>query len=382
MKRMNHVHAFFLLLVFQFSGLCAQEVYKGVVLDAATDKPIPYVNIGIVNRGIGTVSNEQGVFYLSLASDNITDEAIIQFSSLGYQKIEMSVSNARYVLNEFTNIKMRPANIVLNEVVVSDTDLVPITDYVGYRAFDEGSFGYWKDVDALGGELATRIVANKTSRKLESLSFEVLQNSSDSLLLRVNVYDIKKNQYLPNENLNRSNENILFTLRKSDLVAKIDLSPYNIRVEDDFYISLELVKRFSETPIELVLAASESEAGSYRRYASQGKWEKISDLNMAFYVETSVMVNQKKAKRYEAKLAKAELDRNMVSGYTLFGGRMISEVAVYNKRTKESTISDEKGRYAIHADKNDVLYFTKPGHKTVFIKIGKQQFANAILPME
>jgi len=103
---------------------------------------------------------------------------------------------------------------------------------------------------------------------------------------------------------------------------------------------------------------------------------------MAFYVETSVMVNQKKARRYEAKLAKTKLERNMISGYTLFGGRMISEVAVYNKRTKESTISDEKGRYAIHADKNDILYFTKPGHKTVFIKIGKQQFANAILPLQ
>ena len=373
---------FFILMGIHLNELVAQDVYKGVVLDEVTQQPIPYVNIGIVDKGIGTVSDEEGIFYLSLASDKITEEAILQFSSLGYQKIEMSVSNSRYVLNEFPNIKMRPATIELNEVVVSDTDLVPITDYVGYQNTDEGSFGYWKDVDALGGELATRIVANKTPRKLESLAFEVLQNSSDSLLLRVNVYDIKKNQYLPNENLNRSNENILFTLRKSDLTAKIDLAPYNISVEDDFFISLELVQRFSETPIELVLAASDSEAGSYRRYASQGKWEKISDLNMAFYVETSILVNQKKAKRYEAKLTKAALDRNMVSGYTLFGGRMIPDVTVYNKRTKESTISDEKGRYAIHADKNDILYFTKSGHKTVFIKIGKQQFANAILPME
>lgn len=382
MKMLKYLLFFLTILGVNVEELSAQDLYKGVVIDAANKKPIPFVNIGIVDKGIGTVSDEEGLFYLSFDTDKLTDEAVIQFSSLGYQKIEMSLSNARYVLTEFSKIEMRPANIILNEVIVSDTDLVPITDYVGYRNADESSFGYWKDVDALGGELATRIVANKTPRKLESLSFEVLQNSSDSLLLRVNVYDIKNNQYLPNENLNRSNENILFTLRKSDLVAKIDLSPYNIRVEDDFYVSLELVQRFDETPIELVLAASDSEAGSYRRYASQGKWEKISDLNMAFYIETAVMVNQKKARRYEAKLAKTKLERNMISGYTLFGGRMISEVAVYNKRTKKSTISDEKGRYAIHADKNDILYFTKPGHKTVFIKIGKQQFANAILPLQ
>ena len=65
-------------------------------MDAKTNEPIPYVNIGIVDKGVGTVSDEEGVFYLAFEDDE--DEILmmefVQFSSLGYQKIEMKVSNA------------------------------------------------------------------------------------------------------------------------------------------------------------------------------------------------------------------------------------------------------------------------------------------------
>jgi len=62
------------------------------------------------------------------------------------------------------------------------------------------------------------------------------------------------------------------------LIVKIDLDPYDIYVEDDFYVSLELVKRFNDQPIGLVLAASDGQAGSFRRYASQGTWGKKSRM--------------------------------------------------------------------------------------------------------
>lgn len=37
---------------------------KGLIVDSETEKTIEYVNIGISNKGVGTVSNENGLFSL------------------------------------------------------------------------------------------------------------------------------------------------------------------------------------------------------------------------------------------------------------------------------------------------------------------------------
>lgn len=372
--------AFIVLMMHCF--VFGQKDYKGVVVNARTNEPIPFVNIGIVGKGVGTVSDEDGLFHLYIDENKIASTENIQFSSLGYQTIVLPVANVLYLLNEYLKIELTPSEIVLNEVVVSNKDKVPVVKSVGYRNTGEGNFGYWKDNDALGGELATRIVTFKERRKLKSLEFEILENLSDSLRLRVNFYDVATGSEKPYNNLNTSSRNILYTLHKNERIVKIDLEPFDIYIENDFYASLELVKRYDDKPIALVLAASDGKAGSYRRYVSQGAWEKISDVNMAFYVETLNMVSQKKAKKQEEKARKAQLELNMVSGFTVYNGRMIPGVEVFNKRTKQVVSSNSAGRYVIHANKNDVLYFSKSGYKQVYIEIGKQQFANAIMQLE
>ena len=41
-----------------------QYTLSSEVVDSATGKPIPYVNVGVVKKGIGTVTDENG--FLSL----------------------------------------------------------------------------------------------------------------------------------------------------------------------------------------------------------------------------------------------------------------------------------------------------------------------------
>ena len=106
-------------------------------------------------------------------------------------------------------------------------------------------------------------------------------------------------------------------MKRHELIVKVDLDPYEIYVEDDFFISLELVRQYSARPVALVLAASSNGAGSYRRYASQDSWNKISDLNMAFYVETALFVSQKKAAKREKRHDKKERELKMLSGFTI-----------------------------------------------------------------
>jgi hypothetical protein len=292
----------------------------------------------------------------------------------------MMVSNVKYILNEFSKIEMRPADIVLNEVVVTNVSQVPVKEYIGYRNNGQKIFGYWKEEIALGAELSTKIRSGKGKRKLKSLEFEVWENPSDSLLLRINIYDNDGVVGRPKTNLNISQKNILYTLKKEVSLVNIDLSPFDIYVDGDFFVSLELLKLYGDEELALVLAAADSDEGSYRKYASQDKWHKISDTNMAYYLETSKWVPQKKARKIEAKLAQAKLEQRKISGFTIFSGRMLPEVTVLNNRTKETVTSNEEGRYSIHADKKDVLFFSKKGYKRLFVEIDKKDFVN--IPMQ
>lgn len=75
-------------------SVCGQDTYKGLVVNEVSKQPIPFVNIGVQSKRTGTVSDEKGIFYLYLDETKIQSTDIVQFSSLGYQTIEMSVSNA------------------------------------------------------------------------------------------------------------------------------------------------------------------------------------------------------------------------------------------------------------------------------------------------
>ncbi|GGD74669.1 hypothetical protein GCM10011412_10440 [Maribacter cobaltidurans] len=353
----------------------AQQEVTGIIIDKKTKETIPFVNIGVLKKGVGTTSDESGNFNFMIPKE-ISQSEIVQISSLGYQTVKIPISQLTNGVDGQSIISMSPENIVLNEVEVYGNDLVQVSDYIGYRNYSPDNFGYWKDNMALGAEMATRIVTDKEKRKLISLEFEVLANPSDSLLLRVNVY---RDGDIPGANLNGSQKNILHTLKKHELIVKVDLEPYEIYVSDDFFVSLELVQQYDKNPVALVLAASSNNQGSYIRYASQDGWEKISDLNMAFYLETALLVTQKEAAKREKRLDKKERELKMLSGFTIYDRQMISNVNVYNKRTKEMTISDQTGRYQIHAKKNDIIFFTKPGFENTALKINDQQFANALM---
>lgn len=371
-----------LLLLSSYSSF-AQLNYKGQILDAKTQEPLPYVNIGIVGKGVGTVTDEEGLFYLAIDTSKFEGTDIIQISSLGYKTVEISVGQISSRAAEFPKILMQPSDFVLDEVVLLSDALVPITEFLGYRNYGEKNFGYWNKNIALGGELSTKVKALKGRRQLNSLEFEVWENPSDSVLIRVNIYDLGGGLLgAPGSNLNKSQKNILHTLPKGKNVIKIDLNPYELYVEDDFFVSLELLKVYGDKELGLVLAASGREGSSFRKYASQGEWEFVSDLHMAYYLETSPYVTQKKAKRYEKKVERVRAKKETLSGFAIFRGKMIAGVTVQNERTKETVQTDESGRYVIEAEKKDIILFSKKGYKTMVLRVSDDQFANAILKLE
>ncbi|MEX0275115.1 MAG: carboxypeptidase-like regulatory domain-containing protein [Flavobacteriaceae bacterium] len=368
-----------LLILASLTPIQAQHDFKGMVIDAKTGNPIPYVNIGIVEKGIGTVSDEDGLFHLYFDKAQMDPTDQVLFSSLGYRSLKIPVSSLPLAHNEYTTYKMEPHTTALSEVVVTNKKGRFIPDFIGYRNFGEETFGYWKNNMALGGELATHIVAKSGLRRLDSLQFEVFHNPSDSLLLRVNVYDGDGRMGGPGTNLNTSGKNILLTLGRMDKVVWVNLRPFDIYVKNNFMVSLELVKVYGEGELGLVLAGAMNQYGSYRKYVSQGKWERIANQNMAYSLKTSLMVSEKMASRYETKKARKKQKLRTVSGFAIMKGHMVSKVEVRNNRTKEIVWTDEKGRYRIAANKGDLLLFSKEGLKTMAVKVTHKPTANVVM---
>ena len=377
---MKGVKVLFLIWILLPCIASAQNDYKGRVLDAITNAPIPYVNIGIVDKGIGTVSDEEGLFHLPLNIPDLSPDEKILFSSLGYQSIEVFVRDIELVYNEYPVIQLKPEIVALNEVVVTNVKGEFVDESIGYKNKGETIFGYWKDNVALGGQLATRIRVRKGLRKLHELGFEIWSSTSDSVLVRINVYDLN-GKGMPGNNLNTSNENILYTIKKGQQFADVDLRPFSVFVKDDFIVSLELLKVYGGQELGLVMAAIKFDTNSYRRFASQDEWEVVPNSAMAFYLKSSVMVSKKAAERITRRNEKKKQALPMVSGFSIHRGQMITDVGIRNLRTKEVVYTDDKGRYSIHAARKDVLCFEKPGYESRCYEIGKKPTLNAQLKL-
>jgi len=106
--------SFFFLLSF-ISGFLIQAqktTISGRVIDAETNEPIPYVNIGFQHSLVGTISENDGSFYL--ITTKATDTLII--SSLGYEVLHLNI-----LIGQEQNlyIKLVPKSISLEAVVVT-----------------------------------------------------------------------------------------------------------------------------------------------------------------------------------------------------------------------------------------------------------------------
>ncbi|WP_127019847.1 carboxypeptidase-like regulatory domain-containing protein [Flagellimonas beolgyonensis] len=368
-RLLHNIGLFFVFVFFQFAYSQVEQEIRGTVLDETTGLPIPFVNIGILAESIGTVSNENGNFHL-IFEKNIPSDAIVQISSIGYSTKKFDL--AKLTGSGFTKIYLQPDITVLNEVVVSSERSSKL-ERVGYLYDSNLKLGYWKGNGSLGGELVTKIKVNKQPRTLNQFHFLVKGNTSDSLLMRVNVYE--GNSMVPEKKLNRSN--IFHTIKVKEGEEVVDLRSHGIFVQDDFMIGLELLKVYGGGEIGLVLAATSTPGTSYRRYASQGEWERFRGDAMTFSVETSVLLQVDDVSTLRKEKTLAALDHSIdntnplehltkvnasvfkeITGFVFHEGEPVSNVAVQVAGMGKSTITDAYGRYVIMAKVGDKINYS------------------------
>lgn len=102
MKKTTLISVLFFISTFSFSQI------EGIVLDSATKKPIPYVNIWLEDENNGTTSDKNGKFALNEAKFSRT----IVLSAIGYEKKKVVYKE------QFNTIKLVQQDIELSEVVI------------------------------------------------------------------------------------------------------------------------------------------------------------------------------------------------------------------------------------------------------------------------
>lgn len=277
-----------LTLFFNSSIINSQEIIVGKVIDNKTNSVISYVNIGVPNKSVGTVTNSIGRFKLKL-TDKINLNDKIVFSCIGFKTQTHIVSN---LLNKDNIIELEEEIITLDEVVlvkkrVKIKKLGRKGKGIGLMHWNFYSFQD-KDVDDwLSKEVGQKFRIKKDAY-LNKLNFNITGNQFKLLKFRLNIYSIKNG--IPNELIN--DRDILFTIPNGYLGwLSVDLKPYDIFLKkelEEVAVTIQWVesqKKDNNSKYFSISAAMGTNNKLFYRDRAMDKWKR-KKIKLSFYIET------------------------------------------------------------------------------------------------
>jgi CarboxypepD_reg-like domain len=251
------------LLIFIFIVPCKllSQTQKGRVL-SVNNAGIGYVNIGIIGKNVGTVSDQDGYFTIRL--DDKYNNDSLRFSMIGYESKTFQVGRFKtdsvktvflnskvYSFSEVKIIYHRPRKIRLGTPVFSN-DLRS-----GFSNND------------LGSELGIKVDV-KGHVILKNINLNVAVCTYDSVTYRLNIYrSVNATEY---KNILTEPIYISFSKDKINKVVTFDLSKYSIIISGNALITLELYKNLGEG--SLLFHTSFFTDTTYHKKTSEGKWSK------------------------------------------------------------------------------------------------------------
>lgn len=234
-----------------------------------------YVNIGIKNKDIGTVSDKNGNFSLILSQQNKPDS--LSFSYLGYKELTLKITeivksnDTEFILHE------KPSSLDEVSLVSKKTKEKKLgtKSYVGFVA---GYIRVNNDKNNNIQEFAKKLKIKKPSRVLD-LNIALFNVNIDSAKFRVNFYSIKDN--LPFEKIGY--QNIIIEKQIIEGWNKFDIEKFDLKFEKPVFITLEyLPKEYNEQ--DPFRYSGQIFGRSITRSSSLGNWNMKKGLRMAMYV--------------------------------------------------------------------------------------------------
>ena len=255
--------------------LNAQYILQGRIIDALTKEPLPFVNIGVLKKELGTVSNEDGFFFLEVP--DVFAKETLRFSMIGFDERDFQVADLEAILLSNNTLVLAEQTTFLEEVVLTaekkwDTRVSgnATTSKLLITGFTSNQ---------LGNEIALFVKVKKTPAYIEGIQFSVVENIYPEVRFRVNVYSSEYR--FPDENILK--ENIFVTLKQSEGIISVDLKEYDILVDDDVFISLEWIDEDLGSE-GLWFSAGVFGKSIYARSTSQAEWKKQRGLSLGMSV--------------------------------------------------------------------------------------------------
>lgn len=253
---------FFFFLLFAPEVVFCQLFEGRVIVHEDNNSGVAYVNVGIIGKNVGTVTDQSGNFSIYL--DKIYDKDSIRFSMIGYESRSFLVR--AFKDNAIKTIYLGPKSYSLTEVKITYHKAreirlgIPVTSEALKSGFAENNLG-----SELGVMLKTR-----GKVKLEDINLNVATCTYDSVTYRLNIYQtIDEIEY---KNILTQPIYISFSKDKIDKPITLALGKYSIIVEGDILVTLELYKDLGEG--KLLFYTQYFISYTYHKKTSEGKWTK------------------------------------------------------------------------------------------------------------
>lgn len=228
------------LLVFAGFNAFPQVQISGVVINEKDKTPIPYVAIGMLYTTVGTISELDGSFEITIPQELVARELL--FSALGFERKNIFLADYKGEGNKIT-ISLKEKILVLDEVTVKGKAKLRRFEF-GNREFDGGSmYAHTQSAGSAMVMLVDNSFPNYSAFKfpayLDKVFLRIINNTFGEFKLRLRLYLVDSITGKPGRDMLEKDVIIHDKIRNGWL--ELTLSEHNIRVNGPFFIGFEWI---------------------------------------------------------------------------------------------------------------------------------------------
>ena len=272
----------FFLFICSFNFVYSQNItVTGKVTDSLKT-PLKYANVGVLNKYVGTVTNDKGIFKFNINNSMINDT--LRISSLGYESEDILIKNI--ISNSKIDIILNNYTEELEEIILSSNKgKLRVKGKKKSKSKNEVFFAIPKAKNQnLGSEIGRKFsIGSKKPSLLKEFKFFIKHNNFQEIKFRINLYTIKNK--LPFKNINK--ENIFIVVKnESKGWVKVDLTDYGISIQQNIIITVEWVESSKDgNKLSLPMLIPSFSSVHYYKYGSQSKWKKYNMISTPMILE-------------------------------------------------------------------------------------------------
>ena len=272
----QNLHFLLTFFFISFIGYC-QTSLIGQIVDSQSEEPLPFVNIGLVDQNQGTVSDEEGFFEFEIDPEKYR-QSILRFSMIGFK-------SKTFLLEDFLKknifiIPLEEETTELDEVILTTKRTEFQTKILGNKTTSKLIYAAFS-TNRLGNEMGFVVKRRKRPMILKKFNISIVENDYGKVRFRLNFYAVE-NGFPTNSLLD---ENIIIETEVTSGIVTEDLTPYEIVLDEDFFVSIEWIEDLG--PGKLFFSGGFFGSPLIAREVSQGSWSKLGSANVGMNVEVS-----------------------------------------------------------------------------------------------